>query len=453
MRVLLVKPLMYVDNIQPPLGLGYIASALKKRGIEVYIKDCEFTRVDAKGISQVVERVRPDVVGVQCYTYGIPIVREYLKNIKRTHPQVITAVGGPHPSTDPEHTFAYLSPYVDVVICGEGEEMFPALLTSSDFPYLNGKIYCAPFVKNLDSLDMPAWDILQPQRYPPSPHGAFYKNFPVAPIITSRGCPFDCVFCSASKVSGKKVRWRSVGNVVKEIKYLLSHHNIKEFHFLDDNFTLNREFVFDFCRQINREKFDVVFACPNGVRIDTLDEEILKEMKKAGFYSLSLGIESGSKRILKKIEKGVDLERVLNTIYLLNKVGIESVGFFIIGFPFETEEDIKETIYFACESGLKKANFMLYHPLPGTRLFTELSKNGDLYQKIDLEAISFSHPAIPIPGVSKKRLKSLQVEAFIKFYMRPRILTHIFSQVRSFAHFRYILLRVTRWLFKSWAKN
>lgn len=441
---------MHPDNVQPPLGLGYLASTIKSAGFSVSILDFELLRKDVNSIASILKEHKPDVVAVQCYTYGMRIVKNYIKRIKEYDSKIITVLGGPQVTSSPEETLEYMSPFADYLITGEAEFEFVNLLKSLN----NGvtpedSIIKAGLIENLDDIPFPCWELIDPALYPPAPHGAFYREFPVAPIIASRGCPYNCYFCEATSLSGNRVRYRSVENLIEEILLLINKFGVKEIHFVDDNFTFNREYVLEFCDRILSKGVRLSFACPNGVRIDSIDKELLSIMKKAGFYSLSLGIESGSQKVLDRINKKITIDDARKAVKLLNEEGIRAVGFFIIGFPFEDREDIEKTIEFAKSLDLTLANFMLYHPLPKTVLYEEMKKNR-LLKDINLNAISFSHSAYTHNSLSKNKLKYLQIKAFLSFYGRPSKFFSVIKNIKSPEHFIYVLKRVKRWFISSW---
>ncbi len=441
---------MHPDNVQPPLGLGYLASTIINSRNNVSILDFELLGKGEKDIINFIKKEAPHIIGIQCYTYGMNIVREYLKTIKNYKKSIFTILGGPQVTSAPIETLEYMSPYIDYLITGEAEFEIVKLINclAADKPP-SEKIISSSLIENLDDLPFPLWEQMNPSIYPPAPHGAFYKNFPVAPIVASRGCPYNCYFCEATFLSGSRVRYRSVENIMEEIKYLIDRFGVKEIHFVDDNFTFKKDFVMNFCDKITSKGIKLSFACPNGIRIDSIDKELLLMMKKAGFYSLAVGIESGSQKTLDKINKKIKLEEIKNKVKLINEVGISPVGFFIIGLPFEKIEDIEETINFACSLKLNLANFMLYHPLPKTVLFEQMKNNGDI-KDINLNAISFSHIAYKHPKINRSTLKYLQIKAFVKFFMKPEILLWTIKGIKSFKHFRYIIKRIQRWLITSW---
>ena len=460
MKILLVKPYNLSDHIQPSLGLGYLATACRDRGHNVTILDCIKEGVKNDNLFQRVNELKPDIVGFQCYTFDLKPVKEALEGCKNLKPDLITVIGGPHPSAAPEQSFEYFKDYLDFIFIGEAERGLPLLLDKLDhrisidlaeIPGLawreNGDIRLNQqvFVDNLDGLGMPAWDLIHPEKYPESQHGAFFKKFPIAPLMVTRGCPYNCTFCAGSIVCGKKVRKHTIDFMLKQIKYLYDIHEIREFHIVDDNFTFDKNYVKEFLRRLIGLNLDISWATPNGVRIDTLDEEVLRLMKQSGLYLISLGIESGSDRVLGLMEKNTTVRKVREGISLIHSSGIDVAGFFIMGFPGETREDIKKTIEFSLDLDLIRANYFTYLPFPGSSSYNELASKGEL-DNVDWGKFYFMNAAYTPKGITRPELKGLQRSAFIRFYTRPRILWKNLSGIKSLRHFRYLLKRFFHWV-------
>jgi len=275
-------------------------------------------------------------------------------------------------------------------------------------------------VENLDLLGMPAWDLIMPETYPFSPHGVVCKNFPIAPVMATRGCPYMCTFCSSANT---KLRKRSVELVVNEVRLLQERHGIREFHMVDDNLTLDMEYAKEFCRAMLASGIKASWATPNGVRLERLDKDLLQLMKQVGFYSLCVGIESGSERIRIKMKKGSNLNKIRKDLQMIQDVGgIDVTAFFILGFPGETREDIEETIKFSRELPLQRAAFHSFIPLPGTEVWKEMEKNGEL-DRVDWERYFFWAGAYVPQGMDRHTLRHLHRKAFRSFYLRPRIIS------------------------------
>lgn len=460
-KLLLINPYNpQTDHIQPPLGLGYLAAAARKNGIAVSLYDANRFKTDSSKLIKLIKKEKPDFVGFQFYTMNFDHVKRGLETVKKTNENIITIVGGPHPSALPKETLADLGKNLDFAFCGEAEIGLPQLLKTieeeeNQFSDIPGLIYRKEeetiinepyFSKDIDEFDPPAWDLLKPNVYPEAQHGAFFENFPIAPIITTRGCPFNCTFCAGKLNTGSVLRKRSVTKVIEEIKYLHTVHHIKEFHIVDDNFTLDRDFAKKILAEIIKLDLKISFAVPNGIRLDTLDKEIIVLMKNAGFYLISVGIESGSDRVLKLMGKHLSVKQIKEKISLIKSAGLDAAGFFILGYPGETEKEIKKTINFSLNLGLLRANYFLFLPLPGTIIFQQLQKGGGIGE-IEYNKLSFTAPVFT-DNLSKKRLKTLQRQAFLRFYfLRPKILIKNLLKIKKPAQVKFLLRRAFHWLF------
>lgn len=459
-KIILVNPYYEgTDHIQPPVGLGYLASSLKKNGFEPVIIDANKERLKQKKLIKKIVKLKPDFVGFQVYSVNLKNTKDILISLKKSVPKIITFIGGPHPSSSPEEIFDFFKESLDFGFRGEAEVSLPRLLNElkKDTPNLkkipglifreNGKGVSNPpkFEIDIDQFGMPDWRLIKPETYPEAQHGAFFKNFPIAPIITTRGCPFNCAFCAGRLNTGSIFRKRSVGGIIEEIKELYYKHNIKEFHIVDDNFTLDKAFAKNVLKEIIRLNIKASFAVPNGVRLDTLDKEILSLMKRVGFYLVSVGIESGSDRVLKLMNKNLMTRQIKEKIHLIKKSGLDAAGFFILGYPGETEKEIKKTIKFSLKLGLLRANYFIFLPLPGTPIYKELEKGGKL-KDINFNNFSFTEPSFE-GNVNSKKLIKLQKEAFIKFYfLRPKILIKNLTKIKSPKHAYFLLKRALHWL-------
>ncbi len=459
MKVLLVKPYNLSDHIQPSLGLGYLATAIRDIH-EVEILDCIKENMKIDRFSNYVKEYNPDVVGIQCYTFDLKFIKEALTSCKEINSDIITIIGGPHPSAIPKETMDCFSQSLDFAFVGEAEKGFPLLLSeiskgSRGFDKIPGLVWRDKksgiminkqiFIEDLDNLGFPAWDKIRPQGYPQAQHGAFFKNFPIAPIIITRGCPYLCTFCAGKLVSGKKIRTRSPQHVLNEIKLLYDDYGIREFHIVDDNATMNRKFIKEFLEGLINLNLNISWAVPNGIRMDTLDTEILDLMKRSGLYLVSLGIESGSDRILKAMKKNITTDKIRKYAKMIRETGFDMAGFFILGFPTETKQEIEETIKFSLELDLIRANYFTYLPFPGTESYNQLLTTGEL-NKIDLENFYFMNAAYTPKGMTRDQLKSLQRKAFIKFFFRPKIIYKNIIGIKSFEHFKFLSKRFYHWL-------
>ena len=458
MKVLLVKPYNKSDHIQPSLGLGYLAAAVRNAH-EVKIVDCIKERITPDRLEKVIESFSPDVFGLQCYTFDLNFVDHALSTAKAHDRGIVTIVGGPHPSAAAVEMMKRFAGELDYSFAGEAEVGLAGLLTSleggkSEFGSIPGLVWRQDgtirsnpksVLEDLDSIAMPAWDLIKPETYPESQHGAFFKQFPIAPIMLTRGCPFPCTFCAGASVAGKRVRRRSIDNVLKELTYLNKERGIREFHIVDDNFTMDLSYAKEFLRRLKALNLGMTWAVPNGVRMDALDEELLALMKETGLYIISLGIESGSDRILKDMKKQLTVSKIRECVGMINKAGIDVSGFFILGFPGETVESIKDTINFSRSLKLVRANFFTYLPFPGSESYEKLKRSGEL-EGIDWDRFYFMNASYTPKGLTRKKLKNLQRLAFAKFYLRPRIILYNLKSIQSFRHLWFLIGRFFRWI-------
>lgn len=458
MKTLLVKPgIRLGDHIQPPLGLAYLASCLRTKH-SVKILDLPRIGRSLNIFERTLNNDRPDIIGFQCYSVEISDTKILVKIAKQTLPQSIIILGGPHPTLCPEETVAILGDNVDFIIRGEAERSFPILLDNlrnktkfGDIPGLvykeNGqlKINSPELISDLDSLPLPAWDLVKPQEYPPAQHGAFFNQFPIAPIITTRGCPFSCVFCSAPLLSGKSIRKRSPKKVMKEVELLYNKFGIREIHIVDDNFTLDKNHAVSVLEKIADSKLPISLAFPNGIRLNTIDEELLDLMKKSGVYLISVGIESGSDETLKRMNKRLNMKIIREKAELIKSKEIDLAAFFIIGFPDEAVHDIKKTIQISLDLPLLRANYFTFLPLPMTPIYEQLKKRRELAH-IDSSDLLFECAPYAPKTLTHKKLRNLQRKAFIRFYLRPHILFRNLLQIKSLKHLWYLTKRFYHWV-------
>lgn len=458
MKILLVKPYNLSDHIQPSLGLGYLATAVRDKA-NVEIIDCIKNKISIKRFGEIIYNYKPDIVGIQCYTFDLKFIKEALSAIKNINSRIVTIIGGPHPSAVPIETMEYFGGNLDFVYQGEAEKGLPLLIDYLDGNHINlsdipGLVWKEastirinePYFHNdLDILGFPSWDLMLPHTYPEAQHGAFYKKFPIAPIILTRGCPYSCTFCAGKVVSGKRLRKRSVKNVINEIQILYKDYGIREFHIVDDNFTLDISYAKDFLKQLIAQNLDISLATPNGIRMDCIDGELLALLKQSGLYLISLGIESGSDRILNLMKKNLSVNIIKEKVRFIRTFGFDIAAFFIVGFPGETEEDIRKTIKLSLELDLTRANFFTYLPFPGTTSYQALKEDGEL-DNVDWRNFYFMNAAYVPKGLSRKKLKSLQRSAFFRFYLRPKIFLRNLTGIKSFRHFGYLSKRFFNWI-------
>jgi radical SAM superfamily enzyme YgiQ (UPF0313 family) len=455
MKVLLVNPITRnISLSSPDLGLGYLAKALERENHPVNILDCVNLRLTFKNFEDYIASFDFDVIGFRVFSTDLFSVKKSLLIVKKRRPDAKIILGGAHPSAFPEQTLQYFEE-ADFAIRGEAETGLADLISNfskldivrkTQIPGLiwrnNGEIISNPpiFPEDLDSLGYPDWDLINPSNYP-FQTSYLTKSKIVAPLLMTRGCPYQCTFCSCRSVTGHKIRSHSVSYIIEEIKFLKSNFGIKEVCFIDDNFLVFKDLVSNLCEQMIKQKINIKWSC-FGIRLDLLDKEILSLMEKSGCYLLTVGIESGSQRILDHMKKKLTLDLIKEKITLIKTTThIKIIGNFILGYPLEKEEDIYKTIRIAKSLPLSGANFFPFHPTPGTEIFDKL------LTKKELKTINWNlmgqdrRPYIP-EGISKQKFTWLFVLAFLNFYMRPRIIFNVLVATRSLERLKYIFRRL-----------
>lgn len=423
MKVALVLPNYHSHIITPPLGIGYLSSYLKKSGFDTVVVDAHNRALSQDEVLHLCSD--SEVVGISCHSAFILEASALSRKLKEQGHKVV--MGGPHPSALPRETLSLSG--ADFAVVGEGELAFRHIVEAcarnaepAAFPGVitqkTAELSRSSMIENLDELPFPDWKAMDPRFYRKAPHGAVVKRFPVAPLTTTRGCNFGCKFCSSANLWGRRVRFRSPENVVDEIEYLVKDFGVREIHFEDDNITLRRDHMEAIASLIIKRKLRISWAAPNGVRVESVDRELLRLMKKSGCYMLAFGIESGNQAILERIDKKITLDTARAAVTMAHKEGIVTQGFFIFGFPGETPDTMRETVAFAKSIPLDRAQFLLLDILPGSALWDEIAVKGDW--KPDWSARSFHESTWTPDTITPKQLKDLRAWAFRSFYFRPR---------------------------------
>jgi len=441
MKVLLIQPNFDAHIVHPPLGLGYLAAYLEKNNHEVAIFDATLKNASLEQTLLAIKIFLPNLVGITVLSRGHNKAREIINEIKKIFPKLPVVIGGTQVTAAPAEVMADFK--ADFAVIGEGEitlaELVSALGGKNKFSDIDGLAYREKkkirinhkrkLIENLDKIPFPAWHLMPPGQYRIAPILEPIHASPVAPILTSRGCPYNCSFCASNVTWQRKLRFRSPENVIGEIKLLKEKYGVKEIHFADDNFTMDTKRAEEICDRLIEENIKLPWQCPNGVRIDRLPLSLLRKMKKAGCYAVGLGIESGNQKILDKNSKNLNLKVVPQVLEDLRKVGIESYGFFILGLPGDTKQTINETINFALTNPFDRVWFNLFTPYPGSPAFNNWLGNrrvGD----IDWDKHDCSTAVAKLRGVSGKELEKLQKVALRKFYLRPRSLFKLLVRLR-----------------------
>lgn len=483
-KVLLILPPYTIPatmpkRVQPPLGLAYIAAFLMEKGYEVKILDTLIEGFDHSvmatddlicyglPVEDVVQRVKdyqPDFVGISClFTIQAKMAYRICEGIKNLNQDIIIAMGGAHPSAMTDEVLE--TGHVDFVVPGEGELTFYQLLQAIEYGVAidtvggvafmrDGKLVktcAAEYIKNLDELPFPARHLLPMEEYfkKDRPHGTATKFSRSTPIVTSRGCPAKCTFCSIHTVWGREYRGRSAQNVVAELKHLKEVYNIKEIQIEDDNLTYSKPRAHEVLDAIIAADLGLSFTTPNGIAAWVLDRPLLEKLRKAGFYRLTIAVESGSPRVLHDlIRKPLRLEKVHEVVNISKELGFELDTFFVVGFPGETKAEIQQTFDFANSLNVDNAKFFIATPYPGTELYKNAKEQGLLHKDFDIHnANSFTRGQISTPEWTAAELESMVARASIKTqlnFFRRRPWNYFKSFVKDYflkepsAIFRYL---------------
>lgn len=465
MNILLINPPNCVPkewkfpvHVFQPMGLAYIAANLEKNHYKPIILDAlasgwenEFVKdnllytglSDDDILSKIIE-FKPDVVGITApFTSQIKNVFNVASIVKKVNKKIVVVVGGPHPTIQPEQTLACSD--IDYVIRGEGEYSFLDFTkkteAKSDITTVKGLAYRVngtivkndiEFIEDIDSLPYPAWHLLPMDKYFEAANkikasrsiSTYKKRW--ATIITSRGCPYKCIFCSIKPTMGHKWRSRSPEKVITEIEYLINRYKIQHIDFEDDNLTLDKNRAEKIFEMMIEKNFDIEWSTPNGVMAQTLDENILLKMKKSGCKRIVFAPESGVQRVLKDIiRKSIDLNKIVDAVKWCKKHKLLVECFFVIGFPGETKNDILESIDFAKylrKLGVDECSFYIATPFYGTELYNIAKQKGylrDIFGDEGLNTLS-GEPLIETEDFTVEELKQLwkkanEVNSFISY--------------------------------------
>lgn len=428
--------------------------------------------------SQIKEHIKsyaPDIIGVSCMFSEQELDHLRMARFaKEVCPKSVVVCGGAHASINPEPLLQDKN--VDIVIKGEGEitflELVKCLEAGADYTSLIGTVarnkddslaYNAPRepINDLDTLPFPARHLLPMEKYFEFQKKGrvmyrYYMRKPIANIVTSRGCSYNCVFCAVHSVWGRSWRGRSSHNIIEELKLLTKEYGIKEFTPWDDNIAYDKNRLLEICDGIINAGLDLKWATPNGIYLWKLDEEILTRMKRSGYYRTTFGIESGDPRTLNFIGKPADFDKVRHLLRVCDRLGIWTHSSFVIGFPDEDLESINKTLNAPSELGLDFAAFFVAQPYLGTRLRTVFEKEG-LLKPGEQKASYTMSSSYNTKHFTSEELAQLQQLAYKKFIRRciiralnPLNIGQIIFKINSPEKFHYFLRVVSNLLLGIW---
>lgn len=411
------------------MGLALLGAILEREGYEVSIFDINSFPWGHKVVMELMYKMagEVDVIGLTAMTPTISNVFKIATEIRRRYPQLRIMLGGVHATLLPLKTLNECSA-LDVVAVGEGEKLVINIMDTSVHHGVFGRNH-----QTIDMDDLPylAYHLLPWLDYKPHPpHG---RALPWLPMITSRGCPYQCSYCS-KVVFGSKFRAQSPARVVDEMVYLQERFGVKEIAFYDDVFTLDSKRVYGIAEEILSRGLKVCWTCET--RADLVDAELLAQMRKAGCYSISYGIESGSQDILDVIGKGITLEQSEEAVRLTQEAGMQTIGYFMIGSPNETPETVRQTIEFAKNLKLDYAQFAIATPFPYTKLW-DYYKDEHEEMNIPWESLVYAgtgskvSPVFESEALSRGDIERWVSRAYREFYLRPSYIWQRLSGIRS----------------------
>lgn len=441
-----------IPNI-PYLSLAVLASPLLEKGHEVEILDLSFSIDPWKDLKNNLSIFSPDYVGISATTALYKEMVEISKIVKGHDNNIITIGGGVHVSTFPQDTVK--EPSLDIVVIGEGDYTLTDIVSGLDINSINGigyknegKIYInrhRDLIKNLDDLPFPAWHLYDIKKYK-TPRLNCKKN-PVGAMVTSRGCPYACSFCNKN-VFGRKFRAKSADRVVDEMEFMLNS-GFKEIHIWDDNFSADINRAKEICDKILERGLNFPWNLYNGFRVDRVDKELLEKAYDAGCYRVSFGVESGDQKILNNINKGITLDQVRQVFKFAKDVGIETMAFFMVGLPGDTEDTMRKTIEFAKEIDPDIPKVAITMPLPGTPLYNDWNDKGYI-KTYDWSKYVFHAPTevYDLPDLKWDTIFEYYNRFYRELYLNPHfILKRFIRDIRNgeLLYDMYYFIKTLRW--------
>jgi len=497
MKILLIHPYVTTESLHEchnlvltePLGLACLASCLQDYDVEILdLFALGFTKVQKighfyrKGLSdynrivRLIDDFNPKIIGITCnFTSFAPDAYEIAKLVKDNFKDRLVILGGAHVTIDAENILEN-NPAADIIVRGEGEvtlkKLVEAIENGEDLGLVDGISYrkkdgrvksnpSRKLIENLDSLPFPDRKKLSMEFYLKVNSLAmpFAKREPVASILTSRGCPYECIFCSTKVMWERKWRPKSAEKLIEEIEMLMKIYGAREIAIMDDQFMLDRNRVNSICDLIIEKSLNITLTIPPGTSVWLADERLLKKMKKAGFYRLCFPIETGNQETLKFIRKPVNLTKAKKTVELANQIGIWTQGNFIIGFPYETRDEIQDTINYAFQSGLDYVIFYVAKPYAGAEMYEIFKKEGlltDVARGSNLETANYDTKTVKASELQYLRDKASRQYLFVKllFYLPPsNFYKYLLPKILSKENFLYAVKIAFRIIKKTLRQN
>ena len=456
MSVILIRPRndsvpRGIVSTQYPLNLGYLASWLKMNKVEVRLLDYEVEDLDKAMLLEQIKTYKPLLVGISCMTPTIKAGHDVARFIKENFPNLKIAVGGAHSTAIPERTLEEF-PCFDIVVKGEGEntllELYESLRSDADLSRVKGLVYRAssqikntdarPLIDNLDSLPFPDRELLNMDLYKRTHTSRAFSRLDrnIAELITARGCPYDCIFCASKVAFGRRVRYRSVENIISEMEECITKYGANHFSILDDTFTFKKDILYPVCDYLRAKK--LTWDC--FTRVDRVDEEIIRKVVDSGCEKISFGLESGSERILRLINKNISVSQIKEACRICRKAGLRylETTFMIGNHPLETMEDIDATITLIREIDPDLIALSITSPFPGTELNRIMKEGGYINTENWDEFVLYgSRPSWRYEYLTVDKLKDIQRRFTRSFYLRANYILRQLRKIKTLKEFLY----------------
>lgn len=408
----------------PPTGLAYVAAALEEKN-KVRIIDMPAEGKDVSKVKKEIETFKPDMLGVYCATYRVDHAHQVINATKEVDASIKTLMGGPHASLLAEDVLEE-NPNLDAVVCGEGDITVPELVNGWDSGGIanvkgivfreNGRILRnppRPLIDDLDELPYPARHLLPMDRY------KLFETFKIVTMISSRGCPYGCHYCSVSAIYGRKWRARSAKNVVDEMEHLWDNYDVDVIMFFDDNFDLDRKRTENICDEIMERGLDIPWGYESSIM--STDRGHLKKLREAGCKIISYEIETASQKSITTMKKDISTQEMKEVMSNSKDLGMLRIANVILGLPGETREDVMESIELMKELNPEYPLFFLPTPYPGTKFHDTAEKMG-MIKELDWSKYTTANPIIETQELSLKEVRELNTKAYKDFYLRTKVM-------------------------------
>lgn len=438
-------------TVSQPLGIAYVAAILEKEGFPCKIIDANILKMDNDAVLKKIGEIGAGIVGISVNVVTAGAGFDLSQKIKQLYCDTLVILGGPQANVNVNENLVFSG--ADAVVTGEGEltilEIARRYQDDKDdlFPGVKGVIYNnggnivvnppRERIQDLDSLPHPAYHLLPDLKL----YLSRARRKPAASVITSRGCPFQCIFCNKN-IFGNRLTFLSAEKVIDLIDMLVTRYGVRQIDIYDDNFTADKKRVNQIFDEIIKRKYDLAINLQTGVRADSMDRDLVFKMKKSGVFKIGFGVESGSTRILKIAKKELDLSRVLEATRLAKEAGIITYGFFILGLPGENPQTMQQTIDFAKRMDPLVANFCLAMPFAGTQLYEMVRKNGKMLIDTARHAPGGFYGArafFEYNGLDEATLLKYFRKAYYSFYFRPRKILQTILTIRSWYELKWVL--------------